>query len=314
MSTPSEKGSDSTTTPPPPMQSEEGQDTASSMLAMGVSPGVTMQWFTNTPNAAFTQRMRNIRSRSVPPWPRRVVSPSLSVAQSRARTAELKADTALSSAERIADQTIRAQSVANDAIAEARAVHGEVESRISELMQRAEINTSSILGEVTGEVKRVVEQTQAQTSHAVGSAVQQLEKEIEVAVSSATAMSECATQMAVAEVRRDFQAQLEQTRAELQRRDADAKWQMDEIAASLTTLTNQLNRFKLASVADVSGSQEQLSSAVEEKLSLQSVRLDAVSEMVTDSQQAAQETADLLTTCWWIWKIWEIMLNSYGKR
>ena len=62
---------------------------------------------------------------------------------------------------------------------------------------------------------------------------------------------------------------------------------MDEIAASLTTLTNQLNRFRPTSVADVSGSQEQLSSAVEEKLNLQSIRLDAVSEMVTDSQQAA---------------------------
>ena len=53
--------------------------------------------------------------------------------------------------------------------------------------------------------------------------VQQLEKEIEVAASSATATSEFATQMAVADVRRDFQAQLEQTRAELQHRDVDAK-------------------------------------------------------------------------------------------
>ena len=48
---------------------------------------------------------------------------------------------------------MRAQSVADDAIAEARAVREEVESQISELSQRAEINTSSVLGEVTGEVK-----------------------------------------------------------------------------------------------------------------------------------------------------------------
>ena len=80
----------------------------------------------------------------------------------------------------------------------------EVESRLSELSQRAEANTSSILGEVAGEVKRVVEQMQAQTSHTVGSAVQQLEKEIEVAASSATAMLECITQMAIVEARRDF--------------------------------------------------------------------------------------------------------------
>ena len=133
MSTPSEKGSDSATTPPPPWQSEEVQDTASSMLAEGAPPGVTVQWLTNTPNTAFTQRMRDTRPCSVSPRQRRVVSSSLSMAQSRARTAELKANTALSSAERIADQTIRAQSVADDAIAEAPSVHGEVESRITEL-------------------------------------------------------------------------------------------------------------------------------------------------------------------------------------
>ena len=101
-----------------------------------------------------------------------MVLPSLSVAKSSAQTAELKAEIALSKAESIADQTIRAHSATDDAIAEAQAVHGEVESRIAELTQRAEANTSSILGVVSGEVKRVVEQTQAQTSHAVGSVVQ----------------------------------------------------------------------------------------------------------------------------------------------
>ena len=50
----------------------------------------------------------------------------------------------------------------------------------------------------------ILEQSESQTSCTVGSAVQQLEKEIEVATSSATAMSEHATQMAVADVRRDF--------------------------------------------------------------------------------------------------------------
>ena len=128
MSTPSEKGSDSATTPPPPLQSDGVQDTASSVLAMGAPPGVTVQWLTNTLNTAFDQRMREAHSRSVSPRPRRVVSPSLSVAQSRARTAKRKADIALSSAGRIADQTIHAQSVADDAIAEARDVREEVES------------------------------------------------------------------------------------------------------------------------------------------------------------------------------------------
>ena len=157
MSTPSEHGSHSATTPLPPPQAEEVQDTASFVLAEGAPLGVTVQWLTNTPNAAFTPSMRDTHPHSVSLRQRRVVSPSLSVAQTRARTAELKADTVLSSAERIADQTIRAQSVTDDAIAEARAVHGGVESRITELMRRAEINALSVLGEVTGEVRRVVE-------------------------------------------------------------------------------------------------------------------------------------------------------------
>ena len=157
MSTPSEHGLDSATTPLPPPQAEEVQDTASSVLAEGAPPGVTVQWLTNTPNAAFTQRMKDTRPRSVSLRQRRVVSPSLSVAQTRAWTTELKADTALSSAERIADQTLRAQSVADDAIAEARAMRGEIESRLSEVTRRAEINASSVLGEVTSEVRHVVE-------------------------------------------------------------------------------------------------------------------------------------------------------------
>ena len=126
------------------------------------------------------------------------------MAQLRARIAEWKAGTALSSTGRIVDQTICAQSTADDAIAEARAVREEVQSRISELLRWAEITTSNVLGEFTGQVKQVVEQSEAQTSRTIGSAVQQLEEEIEVAASSATVTSEHTTQMAVADVHRNF--------------------------------------------------------------------------------------------------------------
>ena len=153
MSTPSAQGSGSATSPPPPLQTDETQDTASSVLAMGAPPGVTVQWLTNTPNTVFDQRMRDTRAHSRSPRPRRAISPSSSMAQIRTKTAEQKADAALSSTGQIADQTMRAQSVANDAIAEARAVREEVESRISELAQRGEISTSSALGEVTGKFR-----------------------------------------------------------------------------------------------------------------------------------------------------------------
>ena len=60
-------------------------------------------------------------------------------------------------------------------------------------------------------------------SRTIGNSVKQLEKEIEVTASSMTTTSENVTRMAVADARREFQAQLEQTRAESQRRDADAR-------------------------------------------------------------------------------------------
>ena len=53
---------------------------------------------------------------------------------------------------------------------------------------------------------------------------------------------------------------------------------MAEVAAGLATLTDQLNRFKPASAADVVGGQAQLSSAFDDRLNLQSLRLDTVSE------------------------------------
>ena len=98
-------------------------DTASSILAVGAPPEVTVQWLSNTPNSAFAQRMQDVRPHSVSLRPRRTASPSqLSVAQQRARTAEQRAETALSGVEAVADRTQRAQTVAEDAIAEARSV------------------------------------------------------------------------------------------------------------------------------------------------------------------------------------------------
>lgn len=71
---------------------------------------------------------------------------------------------------------------------------------------------------------------------------------------------------------------------------------MNEIAANLATLTEQLNRFKPASVSDVAGSQAQISSAVEERLNLQSSRIDVVSETTHEANKIAQDNADVLQT------------------
>ena len=184
MSTPSEKSSSAATSPP--THRDEYEDTASSVQGMGAPPLVTVQEVNAhappspprqavppvMPNTIYSQRTSSSRSRSVSPRPRRVVSPSLSVAQLRARTAEWKADTAISSVGQIVDQAFLARTAADDAIAEARSVREQVESRIADVVQRTEFVASSMVGELTGQVRTAVEQCQAETSHTVGSAVQ----------------------------------------------------------------------------------------------------------------------------------------------
>ena len=183
MSTPSDQASVSATSPT--TRHEDIEDTASSVQGMGepeivvvqsvhsnAPPSSPRQIVVNAPNTVFSRQMRDTRSRSVSPRPRRVVSPSVTIAQLRARTAEWKADTAQSFAGRIADQTIRAQSTAEDAIAKARAVREQVESRIADMSRRTEIASSSVVGEMTGHVKEAVERSQEEMSRAVGSSLQ----------------------------------------------------------------------------------------------------------------------------------------------
>ena len=311
MSTPSDQPSkDSVSATSPYSGSDALEDTASSVVGMGAPPRVSVQFvradaplsaptqaILNAPNTTYARRLRNVRSHSVSPRPRRTFSPSsLSVAQRRAQTAEMKADTALSHAGALTDQTIRAQSAAAEAISTAQSVREQVESRMMEFSRQAEISASSAKGEMVEQLERVVAQTEAQTSHTAARVVHQLEQDIQVAASSATATSENLTRAAVADVRRDIQAQLEQNRADSQRRDAESKVKVDKIAADLATLTEQLNQFKPASTSDVMGSQLLLSSTVEDRLSLQSQRIDTVSESAQQAHKTAQDNAEILHT------------------
>ena len=305
MSTPSDQASVSATSPS--RHHEDIEDTASSVQGMGepeivtvqsvhsnVSPSPPRQVAVYSPNSVYSRRVRDARARSVSPRPRRVVSPSVTIAQLRARTAEWKADTAQSFAGRIADQTVRAQSTAEDAIAEARAVREQVESRIADMSRRTEIASSSVVGEMTGRVKEAVERSQEEMSRAVGSSIQQLEQHIEVAATGATAASAEATKAAVERTRNELQAQMNANRAESQRRDADVRTKMAEISANLALLTEQLNKFGPARTVDVASGQGQLSSAVDARLELQSQRMDIISTSAQEAQKTAQDNADVL--------------------
>ena len=98
MSSPSEHSPERSVSVSSPAAADSTiEDTASSILAEGAPPEVTVQWLSNTPNSAFAQRMQDVRPCSVSPRPRRTASPSkLSVAQQRARAAEEKAESAVS--------------------------------------------------------------------------------------------------------------------------------------------------------------------------------------------------------------------------
>ena len=137
-------------------------------VRMGAMPTPPMQVVPTAPNTAFGHRSRDKRSRSVSPRPRHALSPWLSIAQQRARTAESKAEMAISRAGQVADQALRAQHVAKDAIAEARTVRSEVEWRMGEITRRAEASTSSAVGELSGQVKRAEEQSWSRTTRVVG--------------------------------------------------------------------------------------------------------------------------------------------------
>ena len=96
----------------------------------------------------------------------------------------------MSSIGRIAEETRRVCGVAEAAIAKAKSVHGEVESRVASLAAQAEANTTHIADALSKCVSKVAAQSEVQTSRIIGTIAQGLEQNIEAAVVSAAVMSE----------------------------------------------------------------------------------------------------------------------------
>ena len=165
MSSPSEK---SVTVSSPAAAEDAYEDSASSTWRMGPPPDVTVQFISATPNVAYQRRLRDVRARSASPRPRRTILPiGLSVVQQHARTAEQKADSAFSSVGVVANQTRRAQAVAEAEIAQVRSVRDEVSSKLAEVVKRADVSTSSVVENLTGRMEQVAAYSDAQTSRSV---------------------------------------------------------------------------------------------------------------------------------------------------
>ena len=158
---------------------------------------------------------RNVRARSASPQPRRTVSPiALSVAQQRARTAEQRAETALSGVEVVAERTRHAQSVAEDAIAEARSVRAKVSSQMAEIAKRTDVSASIVAEDFVGKMRETVAHTEATTSRVVG----ELESK---------------TREYVEGHRRILEAKIDQNQAETQHTAQETKAAVDQLSASL---------------------------------------------------------------------------------
>ena len=76
-----------------------------------------------------------------------------------------------------------------------------------------------------------------------------------------------------------------------QQRDEEAKRQIGNIAAELSTLMEQLNKFKPASVTEMSGGQQRLSEEFEQRLQLHSVRMDSICESVHEARKTSSENS-----------------------
>ena len=141
------------------------EDTASSVRGRDAPPGVTVQWLSNPPNAAFDQRMKDARSRSISPRPRRVVSPSLSMAQLCARVAEQTVATAVSGVGRVERETRCVREMVEATTAEAKSVRDDVESRIAVLAAAAaDASATRANEEIASRVRQVAEYSETQAS------------------------------------------------------------------------------------------------------------------------------------------------------
>ena len=174
------------------------EDTASSVCNTGQFPGSSATLSPRVPNSAFERRRTMIRARSASLGLRRSLSPlGLLVAQHHAQLVEQVAESAMSGVERMAVEMRHAREVAEAAIAEARSVHGEVQSKVALLMARANVSATHAVEVLSGRVQEGAEQSQVQMSHVAVAVAQQFEKEIEAGVSSTAATAEIHMRTAV---------------------------------------------------------------------------------------------------------------------
>ena len=87
-----------------------------------------------------------------------------------------------------------------------------------------------------------------------------------------------------------------------QRRDEENQKTIQQIAVGLEHLTKQLNDFHPVNVEHVGDAQKQVTEQFEQRLNLQSNRIDVVTESVQKAQKIAEENAEFLQSLLWVLK------------
>ena len=82
------------------------------------------------------------------------------------------AESVFSGVDKVVDETRRARKVAEATIAEARSVHGAVESPVAALLARAAESATQTVEVLSEHVQRMAAETEAKTSQTVGTVVQ----------------------------------------------------------------------------------------------------------------------------------------------
>ena len=78
----------------------------------------------------------------------------------------------------IADKTCHVHKLVEATSAEARSVHGDVESKVATLAAKADVSTAHAVEEMMGRAQEVAVYSDAQASHIAKTITQQLEREI----------------------------------------------------------------------------------------------------------------------------------------
>ena len=166
----------------------------------------------------------------------------------------------------IADETRHVHELLEATSAKARSVHGQVESKVATLAGKVDASVAHVVEEMTGRVREVAAYSDAQASCIAETITQQPEQEIQAAGTSTATIAEIQTCTIVEGIRIDVQVQLEQNHADALHRDTESQHKVEQIAAQLQKLTEQLNQFRPTSEENVGEVRKQVSEQFDQRL------------------------------------------------